>query len=207
MALRPSELTNVLKTEVYKLKVRGMNNSQIKEAMARRGHRLTTSNITTFCQQISTEFQEARRRSMKDRIDQELAMLEHIRNEALDAYGRSTDDAVSHEESIETGGPDNPIPAVGGNDALAALLNAGVGGRRTQKTIRRGQSGDPNHLKVALMASADIRKMLKIEPEEVKRIELVTREVAGYTQEELQRMDATELARILEQEIQGSAST
>lgn len=180
---------------------------QVHQGLSRRGINLSQGTVRQAVFLIKKEMRERRLAKMDSRIDLELAVLEKIREKAMGSYDRSLRDEVTIERTEEVGGLPglpNGLPPTPGLAALQNLLggaNQAAVTKQVTKEKRRGQSGDPRFLDTALRASGDIRKMLGIDPEEVKRLEFTAIIANGLSPEQLRAMDPTELTRFVAEEI------
>lgn len=197
---------------------KNMSNDQIKQQLDVRGYRYTERSVATLISEVKKEIRSTRTADIADKIDIEIAILENIRNLAYESFERSCQDAES-EETFEESHP--IVPASDAEDVrdenarrqqAADAINAltGVTGfqqiKRTIKTKRVGQTGDPRFLDTMLKTSAEIRKLYGIEPGEVKRVELNITD-SRFDPSELRGKTAAELAGLITEALQSSPET
>lgn len=207
----------IVRNLTYEAVLKGFTAAQVRDYLERRGHSFSQSTVNKYVGEVRKEMKDARTRSMQERLDSEVAVLEYIRNRALDTFERSQEDDVTTElvESVE------PMPIIGranggvvtdptaaadaGNMALQHLLNGGGVMQqvsRTTKEKRRAQAGDPRALQVAIQASQAITKLLGVDPIEVRKVEISNAD--DFSIEELRNMEPSQLAELISREADSS---
>lgn len=202
--------TQLINNLVYEYCIKGMSSEDIHAALSRHGLDIGITMTYRYIKRVKEDMKSRRMMDMSERIDRELAVLETIRNRALDSYRMSLNNA-EYEETTEETIPVTQAPVnvnatqQEANNALVALLQGRAQIEQVRRVTKRksvGQSGDPRFLDTALRASEQIRKLLGIDHEEVARVTNVNiLNVNHYSREDLLSMDPAELARYVGEQI------
>lgn len=189
----------LVRTEVAEVLVKNYTVMQVQQHLRNRGIILPLSTVKRYVAEARGIMRERRKMALEERVDHELNVVEHIRNLALNAYAASSRGTTVIDRSEEFPIGSRPV------DEEEALVPAPFAGNnltskvtiKTKTTV--AEAGDPRFLDVALKASGDIRNMLMIEPTEVKRLEVTVQ--GGYSEDELNDMDPTQLAALINEQI------
>lgn len=189
---------------------KGFTPEQIRDSLKRRGYNCSIRVINITLKEMREQIAQRRAARTFERIDTELSILEYIRNEQLDAWVRSKTARITTETIVET-----PIVAEDTSPEITVELQRLVGGARTiaqpvgkhvEKRKVTETDGDPRWLEGATRTSESIRKLLGVDPAEVKRLELVAVR-QSVSVEDLRKMDPKELARKVASALQDDEDT
>lgn len=158
------------------------------------------------------EWASRRLRARAEKVDEELANLEHIRAEAYRAWSKSKQPSVVTTRKVELDGQQllrvtNPD---GSHRDVPVEGDGTVVRRAPKRAVQRtssGSNGDPRFLSIAVGAGTEIRKLLGIDAPEVRRLEVQNDVNVTYDYGQLVQLDPAKLADLYRDALDKSQSS
>lgn len=167
----------------------------LHEKLQLEGYNISLSMLYQDLHLIRKEWKENRQKSLAQKADEELAILEHIRSQSLKSFEASKQERVDRKRVEKTGGRGSVV--LGADGTL--LANTEV---TEEVTTKQAPAGDPRFLDTALSTSLQIRKLLGIEKDMIVVVDKQEKNDVnsnGTTIDDLRRLEPAELARKHEQ--------